>query len=359
MRKIDKECAEKVLLKVNENPKAMDNKIGKQIEDILRGSHKTYRYVLVTALLAKSTDFEADAFSLQAGDDSDGAYDARSLCHQVIVPFERNYYPNGLGGSNEPYLNKPARFTRLSEDNAVRRGKDLMTLKSVIEVLSSITSKDEAELYLSTAIYHIAQIAKEVEAKYQLPDLDIDDDRLPQTILDFVVALAGQSFEGETCPLIVSALEHLYYGGNSIIVPHKVNESGASSNEVGDIDIYSSSKELISSIEVKDKDFTKSDVEHAISKFAAHELEKSLFIFGKKVNFDHKEVFHTAAELGKQGFYCAVISIEDYAKMRIYSMPNKCSVTELAQLMLDYAQQINTKDATVEWIKECATEFAL
>ena len=69
--------------------------------------------------MAKAVNKEIDALSLQAGDESDGAYDARSLCHKVLVPFEREFMPNSLGGSNEPFLNKPARFPRLTPDNAV------------------------------------------------------------------------------------------------------------------------------------------------------------------------------------------------------------------------------------------------
>lgn len=59
------------------------------------------------------------------------------------------------------------------------------------------------------------------------------------------------------CPLVVAAIEHLYYKGAKTVVPHKVNESGASSKEVGDIDIFDNAEQLVSSIEVKDKDFTK------------------------------------------------------------------------------------------------------
>lgn len=359
MKRIDKSMAESILSQANENRNMVKDEIGTSIENVLRGSHKTYKYVLVTALLAKSVNEEIDALSLQAGDDSEGAYDARSLCHSVIVPFERDYYPNGIGGSNEPFLNKPARFTRLSEDNAVRRGNDLNTLKTVIWILSSIKTSEEALRYLSSAIYCIAQICNEDAGKYQLPYLDIEKADLPQTTLDYIIDLTKQSFEGEICPLIVATLEHLYYGGKRIVVPHKVNESGASSKEVGDIDIFTSSNELFSSIEVKDKDFTKEDVEHAINKFALSKIEKSLFIFGRKVNFDKDEVFSTASKLGKQGFYCTVISIEDYAKMRIYSIPNKFSINDFIQLLLHYAKEINAKDAMIEWIKQCAFEYAM
>ena len=359
MKKIETEAASKILLTANSCCKKAEDETGELIEKVLRGTHKTYRYILVTALLAKSVNSEIDALSLQAGDDSEGAYDARSLCHKVIVPFEREYYPNGIGGSNEPFLNKPARFTRLSEDNAVRSGNDMETLKMVIKILYSIKTSKSAITYLSSALFNISQISKEEESKYTLPDLDILQENLPQTTLDYIIELTKQSFEGEICPLIVSALEYLYYDGENRIIPHKVNESGSSSKEVGDIDIFTSTEELLSSIEVKDKDFTKEDVEHAIHKFALSKVEKSLFIFGRKVNFNKSDVFSTAAELGKQGFYCTVVSIEDYAKMRIYSIKRNFSINEFVDLLLRFAKEINAKDDTIKWIKDCAVEFAL
>ena len=38
----------------------------------------------------------------------------------VIVPFDTEVLNKALGGSNEPFLNKPARFPELSTSNAVR-----------------------------------------------------------------------------------------------------------------------------------------------------------------------------------------------------------------------------------------------
>lgn len=357
MKKIDKNLAEQILLMANDQRKFVSDSIGESINKVLCGSHKTYKYILITALLAKSTNVEIDPLSLQAHDDSEGSYDARSLCHKIIVPFERFYYPNGLGGSNEPFLNKPARFTRLSENNAVRRGNDMETLKMVINILSEIQTSEQALTYLSSALYCLEKIFVKEKSKYDLPCLEIENGNKPQIILDFIIKLSQKSFEGDVCPLIVAALEHLYYKGKRIVIPHKVNESGASSKEVGDIDIYNTSNELLSSIEVKDKDFTKEDVEHAIKKFSVSRIEKSLFIFGRKVNFDKDQVFNSAAELGKQGFYCCVISIEDYAKMRIYSISERFSINDFIKLLLHYAKEINVKDAMVEWIKQCANEF--
>lgn len=358
MKSVIKDKANKTLHLVNNNPQKANDKIGMLIDTILRDSHKTYRYILVTALLAKSTNEEIDILSLQAKDKSDGAYDARSLCHNVVVPFEREVYPNSLGGSNEPYLNKPARFPRLSLDNAVRNGHDSKILTDLISLLSQIDSKDKAKKYLSSALYSMRCISKEIEEKYAIPDLNANAYN-PQIIMNYITELIKYSYEGEICPLIVSTLEHLYYNGTKIIIPHKVNESGASSKEVGDIDIFDTAENLISSIEVKDKDFTKEDIEHAITKFAHAQIEKSLFIFGKGVDFNKQEVYKTAAILGKKGYFCSVISIKDFARLRLYSMDQQISIEQFVELLIQYAREINAKDETLEWIKSCAKEFAL
>ena len=92
---------------------------------------------------------------------------------------------------------------------------------------------------------------------------------------------------------------------------------GASSKEVGDIDVYDKNKKLIYSIEVKDKDFSKQDVAHAITKFRQADLSASLFVYGKNVSFDEDEVFQLLKEIGREGHYCCLISILHYAKLRI------------------------------------------
>jgi hypothetical protein len=62
---------------------------------------KTYRYVLPTQLLAKATDSALDCRTIQANAQMIGAFDARSVCQDVIVPFDRAT-ESVLGGSAEP-----------------------------------------------------------------------------------------------------------------------------------------------------------------------------------------------------------------------------------------------------------------
>lgn len=358
---ISKISAKTTLQMAFKSPIEQTDEIGQGIAEILKGTHKTYRYILFTAILAKATNPKIDILSLQAKDTCKGAYDARSLCHTVVVPFERDFVPHSLGDSNEPYLNKPARFTRLSLSNAVRAGKDREILTKLIKILSLITTQADAKKYLSSAIYVLKQISKEYEERYYITmeeDASLASNGI-QAILDFIDRLTEQACEGEICPLVVSALESICNPNFNIQV-HNVNQCGASSKEVGDIDIYieeSDKQHLVISFEVKDKNFTDVDVEHAIRKFMKARLHKSLFIYGKHAQYDKKSVYQKAARYGRIGAYCGVIYIMDYARFRLCQASPTVTLKEFILSILSFAKTINAKRNTIEWIKSNAIEL--
>ena len=330
--------------------------IGDKVSSILKGSHKTYKYVLVNALLAKATNEDVDVFSLQAKDSSDGAYDARILCHKVIVPFERNFLNNALGGSNEPFLNKPARFTRIDSDNAVRKGKDRETLNTLIEIFNSVETSDDALELLKASMYILDEISKTIDSEYDvsLLDLNVDDEKgNAQRILDYIYKLIKNPCEGEICPLIVASLEKLSDFSNVLkVIPHNVNESGSSSKEIGDIDILDNNNKIIVSIEVKDKTFSKEDVQHAILKFKKGDVPQSMFIYGYNVQFNKQEVFQVAARLGRIGYFCSIVSIIDFVKVKLVSMSSQVTLKDFVEKLLEYAKLINAREDTLNWIKD-------
>lgn len=329
---------------------------GKMIESILRGPHKTYRYILVTAILAKATNGKANILSLQKGNGKNGRFDARSLCHKVIVPFETIHLQGCLGSSNEPFLSKPARFEFLSENNAVRSGKYKNILLQTIEVLSRLKDSKTAYHRLKNALFVMKEIHDEYVAKYSIADAVIDISEFSQIVLDYIYSITDHSMEGEVCPLIVAELEKMYLGIDYSVRPHKVNESGASPKEVGDIDVYDKEDTLIYSIEVKDKTFSKQDVAHAIAKFKNAGLATSMFIYGKNASFDEQEVFKYLKEVGREGHYCCLISILNYAKLRICDL-KELTVRDFVNGLLKFAKVINAKDDTINIIKDIAAKI--
>lgn len=356
--KVDSSKAKKVLqaaLKVARTQSEVLDDAGTAIDEILKGSHKTYKYVLITGLLAKATNEKINPLALQAGANLEGAYDARSLCHKVVVPFERENLNKALGGSNEPFLNKPARFPFLSKDNAVRRGKDQETLHSLINVLSKVTSSIEANTYLCHAIRKLLIKKRELG---NLQTIKINRKFSHFEITKLIPHFLNTSYEGKTLVILTGALEKLFYlkrEGNWRVVVHKVNQSGASSKEVGDIDVFFDNR-LDHSIEVKDKDFSVYDLEHAFDKIIKEGGTKGQLIFGNEVSFDQQSVREKLTEYERKGFIGIIDNIEDYAKM-ILLKTGVLKEQEFFQLIMDVAVEINAGERIQRYLKKVIQEF--
>jgi SacI restriction endonuclease len=249
-----------------------------EIKTIIQGNHLTFRYILMTALLGKATNQSINALSLQAGADVVGAYDARSLCHKVVVPIERQLLNRALGGSNEPFVNNPARLPTISLSNPVKRGKDTIIQSMLYKVLSEIETSEQAFNSLCVAVQYAVE--KQTARSAPLPQpLEAADAHLK--IIEFVDAFVTQSIEGQVAAIVAGTILSKYFDqfeGFEVIV-HPVNQSGASSNEVADIDIKQNGK-IFLAIEVKDKQFSEQDVDHAAFKVSQYGLKSFTFIIG-------------------------------------------------------------------------------
>lgn len=280
---MDLELAKQILRKSYEDaslvvPELLDNIDVELINEIINGSHLTFRYILVTALLAKNVDPSIHMRALQAKSMLTGAYDARSLCHKVLVPFERDFMQSRLGGSNEPFLNKPARFAEVSTTNPVRKGKDkklLFHLYDLLESLNSSSVKKNEEAFL-----YSLQLVQCRPAKLQnlitLKPVLFDSLQYEDALRVFLQRCLG----GETAVAVVGAILRWFEkkeGGK--VKAHPVNQAGSSSKEVGDIDIFRQD-DLIYSVEVKDKDFEMHDIQHAMAKVLEAGKNRLIFVFG-------------------------------------------------------------------------------
>ena len=285
---VDSATAAKILAEATEraghNAYRISNKLETYIEQIIGHTHLTYKYILLNGMLAKAVNPAVDPLALQAGAPLGGAFDARSLCHSVVVPFEQTVLEKRLGGSNEPFLNKPARFTHLSTDNAVRRGRDREALERLIaafELVNEGREGSDPREALVAVLAHILRLESRV--------VTFDDSRFQafaskRAMLALIENLLARSCEGESLALSVSLLFELLaqaQGGGLIVSSHPTNQSGASSNEISDIDVFEADGVTPRyCCEAKDKPFTRADIDHAASKVAESGHSSMLFVFG-------------------------------------------------------------------------------
>lgn len=348
--RIDRDKAWDVLARAYNEPK---RKVTDDIRGLLEGNHKTYKYMLLTGLLARATEPRANPLALQAGADVDGAYDARGLCHKVLVPFERDLLHGVLGRSNEPFLNKPARFQTISMDNAVRAGRDKDSLAKLIRVLEGVNTQDDAYSCLCEAMTVIKGMmeAQDNYTAKAAPNATIIE------IYGTVQRLVERSCGGETSVIAVAALEKIYcramQDGYEVRV-HKVNQSGASSNEVADIDVYRDDK-LHAGIEVKDKKFEPGDLSHAFEKMKSNGASRLAFVYGPHASYDQKAVEAELARWVAGGFVVVFHEVMAHTASILFRVREN-AMGDFRRVLLETADEINCSQDTKSWVRQVISE---
>ncbi len=314
---IDKILAENILKSCWEKdaPQNFDDVIYEKLSCCFKHDHKTFRYILLNGILAKCTNPDANPLALQAGASIDGAFDARTLCHNVIVPFERKFMENRLGGSNEPFLNKPARFKTLDRGNAVRKGDDKAILFLIIDIFES----DDFNQNPISFLEHLLCIIKSSKIKkIKFVGSDFDKNISSEFVRKTITELLKRPFEGTSLVfsvLLIMEINKISTDWNAVISSNHVNQSGSSQNEICDIDIKNLHGEFLFGIEVKDKSFTNMDVGHAISKVKASSASRLVIICRDFSQYHGRTSLNSIiSEQLKEGFDLTVIDILTYSR---------------------------------------------
>lgn len=274
----------------------------------------TYRYILFTALTAKAVEPSIDILSLQASDDSAGAYDARSLCAKTVYPFQKLFLSDTIDGSNsDPLVNKPGRYPRLSLGNASAGGDPRKVLSMLCEDLPKVDSGDSARLclgYLITKLLDRERSEREKAVEFAEAS-KLADKQIARELIDDLI---DQGFSGAGITIVASAVMRALFPkeANYEVIPHPMNQSGSSSKQYSDVDVLRYHKPWIG-IELKDKPFTDRDVSHATKTAASANARALLFVGGRSSMIDDKRNAYFS-EVRKQwmkvGLYVGVMSID-------------------------------------------------
>lgn len=280
---VDEETAKQLLemewntVQSSEKTQYVEQQIAQKIQDIFNASQLTYKYILFTNILAKAVNPEIHYRSMQAGSELDGAYNARSLGHKVVVEWEKE---NGerFGGSNEPFLNKPARDPEFALENAARSQSAQKRLYNLLETLEDQTNADEVDPLniLRQALYEFLQLEPQT-VEYKDPS-DVPYRKIAPLIKQYLSTSGG----GERLAAVTAGVYRTYYsqaGDGWTIDAEHANTPDEFSKSAGDVELFREGQ-LIRAIEVKDKPAERSDIQHTIAKAKEAKLGEYLFVVG-------------------------------------------------------------------------------
>lgn len=312
----------------------------------------TYQYILLTALVARLADPGIDMLSLQVEDPSTGAYAPRTLCADVVYPFQKQILHNALDGSNaDPLVNKPARYLRLAKSNAAR-GDGRVVLDRLCDSLPTLTSPDEVRDTLDYMLSRLLAIAKEKQERQQAVTSAVQSTNTA-SLYSFLSDLLDQGFGGAALVLVSYALFLIQFppDGGYRILPHPVNQAGASSRQKSDLDIEWHGQPFLG-VELKDKPFTSDDVARAADTAMSSGAKSLLFLSGRhtgtpSLSTCFSDVRRTYA---KHGFSVGVLDVDELMDFVLATHPDRIDASHILSSVYDCVSEIGGTAETQTWV---------
>ena len=239
------------------------------IENVLGASDVTFKYILVTGYLAKCVNPSAHARAIQVGSSLDGAYDARSLCHKVVIGFEKSK-GNLFGLSNEPFVNKPARHQEHDRDNTQLRNR--VGAKILHNALEQAQSARNDEVF--QGLVHILRVGAQRAADEKQVTATAHVNL--GTVQTFIKQFLAETDGGSRLVGVWGAFQALLSENGKIKV-YSPNASDFFGKTSGDMEVYYGNI-LVSASECKQRPLNVDDVNHGIKKSLENGVSEYLFV---------------------------------------------------------------------------------
>jgi len=285
----------------------------KIIRECLTSKTKSYHYVLPTQLLAKAVNPNLDCRSLQAAYNNPGAFDARTIAHSVIVPFDKENH-KVLGGSPEPYVNNPLRCPSISPNyrNRQKNREDWDKLSKILEFVENTDNKVLVKKFFDQVLLEIHRLLTDVQVVYPTPNR-ISFDKTVQLLKNFISEKSGgDRIEAITVALFQTIGEsfHLFVK----VKREKITAADAASGMSGDIECSKNNK-IVLLIEVKDKILTLIQIESTLDAARSGQISEIIFMAQKGV--DVKEAKNIKKKINQEyisGQNIYIVELLDFAK---------------------------------------------
>lgn len=247
-----------------------------KIKKILESSSKTYHYVLPTQILAKIVDPKLDCRSVQASYKKSGAFDARTVAHKVIVPFDRGN-SNVLGGSTEPYVSKPLRLPAIIGSYRAQQ-KQKTDWDILVELLEEIETRNDIDFTKSVfdyLLFEIYNLLEEVSVLYPIPNR-VSLGKTIELVNKFLSTSSGGNNEEIIATALLSTLA-FHFRMFDKVESSNVNSADKASGLAADIECFVNGSVALL-VEVKDQLLTLTQIERKMENARAKSITEILFL---------------------------------------------------------------------------------
>ena len=266
-----------------------DSEISEAIERSINSNTKSFRYAMLTQILAKVTNSSVDCRCLQTKRGGPGAFDARSFCRKVIVDFDRRN-ESVLSGSGDPYVSKPLRHEEISERyrSEIRNKKGWDDLCFLLNKVEEENNPEFTSKVFDQTLLEIKRRLETTSVVYPTPSR-ISIDKSHRLVMEYL----SEPSEGARLEVIAYSLFKTFgeiYGQYDKISHSKTTAPNHFMGKIADIECYSNGKR-VKGIELKDRELTKHNVEESLSKLRKSAVSEFSFVTTKGVSEkDRKDI---------------------------------------------------------------------
>jgi len=265
----------------------------KDIRAAVNSQTKSYRYVLPTQLCVKVARPELDCRCLQAARGGTGAFDARTIAHQVVVPFDQANH-DVLGGSPEPYVNNPLRVPEVSKKYR-KQQKNKRDWDSLCRVLAEIQERGDPQLTslaLKQTLTEMYRRLAGAHVVYPAPKrISLEETlRIMQEFL-------SESSGGDRLLALASALFSMVgerFGLFREVRRSNITAADASTGLMADLECLNQAGEVVVVVEVKDRVLTITQLRTKMADIREKQVSEIFFVAHQGVADAEKE------EIGQQ-----------------------------------------------------------
>jgi hypothetical protein len=265
-----------------------DKELVSAIRDIIQGKTKSYRYALLTQVLAKTTNPQVDCRCLQVKRGNHRAFDARSFCKKVVLGFERIELEGILGGSSDPYVSKPLRHIEISREiiGEIKDKEGWMKLHRILAEVEEKNSEKFTREMLKQILLEIYRLLSEQEIKYKIPKKSNLTNIIEMLVEYFQEPSGGIRPQVVMYSLFKTMGETLRVFDD--VTSAKITVANSFAGRVADIECYRGGK-IILAVGVKDKEPTVSEVNGEILRIVREGIPNTILMVFRDIRRERLE----------------------------------------------------------------------
>ena len=249
-----------------------------EVDRVVDSEVLSVRYAVVTQTLGKIAGADRGILCVQSETGEPGAWDARSFCSAVVVPWVAENH-DVLGNSSAPYVNNPLRRGVLTRGMPGTRKSDKGEWAALFDFLEPLDTAPPAAVReaFRRCLHSIARRLARQSFRYPIPKR-VSMART-RKVLEAFLSEPSNGLRPMSAATALMEVVGEAFGLFLRVRSQGVTEADAATGVPGDLMCFGQDEKVVLAVEVKDRNITLADVRSAGGKAARSDQPLAALLF--------------------------------------------------------------------------------